>query len=184
MQDTIRAILRAATEEGSWEDALDRICFEVGAPASALFMSDDLELKSKSAIYSAFWRDPAREDIRSRFDAELDVSADAPAYGLFKTLPHLALVPEIDIFRSVGIVELPPSEIRDLTFSYGFRSRVVSVLNTTGPWMDVLTFQANSTRRRIVPCLRRWPAQCACGICLEPERKVFERYQWFVIQRL
>ncbi len=144
MQDTIRAILRAATEEGSWEDALDRICFEVGAPASALFMSDDLELKSKSAVYSAFWRDPAREDIRSRFDGELDVSADAPAYGLFKTLPHLALVPEIDIFRSVGIAELPPSEIRDLTFSYGFRSRVVSVLNTTGPWMDVLTFQTDS----------------------------------------
>lgn len=144
LQETIDAILRAATEGGTWEDAIDRVCFELRAPAAALFMSDDLVMKSKATVFSDFWRAPDRAAIPQRFEQDIDVSADAPAYSLFRQLPPQKLMREVDVFGLSSSADLPYSEVRELTLSFGFKHRVASVLNASGPWIDVLTFQVKS----------------------------------------
>ncbi len=69
---------------------------------------------------------------------------DTPGYLSLFNNPAQKFYNEMQLFQVEAYADLPPSKVRDLTESWGFKMRIAAAFNKNGPWLDGIFCQCRT----------------------------------------
>ena len=126
-----------------WEATLDEYNTVFDVTGSCMITLNTLNKQRMDFVWSEFNRVHLKGKNLELMESGND-HGDIPAYNHMMTLPARKFYNDLEMFNVSTYDDLPQSNVRDITESFGIIMRTASVLNTQGPWMD--TFMVQTTR--------------------------------------
>ncbi|MEE9454428.1 MAG: LuxR C-terminal-related transcriptional regulator [Paracoccaceae bacterium] len=142
MENIVKSILNAATQPDSWETVLDDYNAVFDVTASCMITLNIANKQRMNFAWSAFNRAHLKGENLKLMESGND-QGDAPAYQMIMQSPARKFYNDLEMFNVSKYSDLPKSNVRDITESFGLTTRTVSVLNTQGPWMDTIMVQTS-----------------------------------------
>lgn len=140
MKNLIQNILDCSASPENWENTLDTFNETFQISASCMFSVHEFREFRMNFAWSDALRKSLTPEIIEMMQSGGDVG-DQRGYEYLFNHPAQKLYSELTMFGVRHRDELPPSNVRSITDKLGFRMRVASALNTSGPWLDGLFCQ-------------------------------------------
>ncbi|MGH1447712.1 MAG: helix-turn-helix transcriptional regulator [Cognatishimia sp.] len=144
LKDLVQDILSCSTSPEGWEATLDTFNEAFQISASCMFSVHEFREFRMNFAWSGFFRRNLTTEISEMMQSGGDVG-DRPGYLFLNQRPAQTLYDELTMFGVDHHDELPHSNVRDVTDTWGFCMRVAAALNKTGPWIDGIFFQHRKT---------------------------------------
>lgn len=138
--DLTNKILSTVQSPELWGDAIDCYVDEFSILNSVLFSLRDFDLHRARITHGPFLRQPELRDLAEQFNKAED-EGDQRLYHSAFAVPALTVMSERSVLRVSDDDPLPPSAFRAKLEAAGARFRSGTVLNRTGPWLDLLAAQ-------------------------------------------
>lgn len=166
--------IEAISDEDRWSDLADGLASHFEMRSAAIYRSPLPGQPVASPYYSKLLFSPQANRVMTHFRKGGD-KTDQVVHRKLLDAPPLQLVTELSSFGVDIEDDLPFCTERELLREdLGVKSRLAAVLNDSGPWRDVITFQAAQKAKDINP-----KAFCEMGLLLPVFRKSMTTFRAF-----